>query len=496
MPSRAAGTDEPTSATTRVRLVKSRPRYPDSCPPVDPPASPLEPMTSEPTTHNAAVLTSPPAGITSPISHLTLSRDEARLLAVHAQGLDRRPPFRNGPSKAHLLETIRALGCVQLDTISVVSRSHETVLWSRLGRYDPALLAQLHHPDGALIEYWVHAAALVPVEFFPFLRRRMAFYAERDAWAQEHADVLERVRTRIRDGGPLASRDFERPDGPRPDPWTWWGGKPERRALDALWSAGELVVLKREGFQRTYDLTERVLPEAREAPLPMEAEQRRWFVERALWALGVATARWTADYFRGGSRPHVPIGEATAELTAMAAEGLAHRVTVEGLEEPAWLAPAQAAHLSEIRSGRRPTLTTLLSPFDNLVWHRGRTAALFGFDYRLESYTAAPKRRYGYYTLPILHRGRLVGRLDPSYDRRARVLTVKALHLEPGVRLDNRLAIALAGALQDFSAFLGGHQITLLACDPVAFGPLLRAALDTSVTQSARENSSNTARRS
>ncbi len=106
-------------------------------------------MTSEPTTHNAAVLTSPPTGTTSPISHLMLSRDEARLLAVHAQGLSRRPASRNGPSKAHLLETIRALGCVQLDTISVVSRSHETVLWSRLGRYDPALLAQLHHPDGA-----------------------------------------------------------------------------------------------------------------------------------------------------------------------------------------------------------------------------------------------------------------------------------------------------------------------------------------------------------
>ena len=435
-------------------------------------------MTPDPSACNPVIAHHATDPTSSPSKPLTLSREEARLLAVHAQGLDRRPPLRNGPSKARLLETIRALGCVQLDTISVVSRSHETVLWSRLGHYDPTRLAELHYPDGALMEYWVHAAAIVPVEFFPFVRRRMASYAERDTWAREHADVLDRVRTRIREGGPLASRDFERPDGPRPDPWTWWGGKPERQALDALWSAGELVVLKRDGFQRTYDLTDRVLPGAREAPLPSEAEQRRWFVDRALHALGVATPRWTADYFRGGSRPHVPPREAAAELTAMATEGLACRVLVDGLDEPAWLAPAQVAHLLELRAGRRrPTLTTFLSPFDSLVWHRGRTAALFGFDYRLESYTPAPKRRYGYYTLPILHRGRLVGRLDPSFDRRRRILTVKALHLEPGVRPDDRLACAITGALWDFCGFLGGQEVILLATDPAPFAPLLLAAL-------------------
>lgn len=444
-------------------------------------------MTTDLSAVAAAETPAPADRMPSSSEPMRLNRDEARLLAVHAQGLDRRPVFRNGPSKAQILETIRALGCIQLDTISVISRTHETVLWSRLGPYDPALLAELHYPDGALIEYWVHAAALVPTEFFPYLRRRMVFYAEQDAWAREHADVLARVRDRIQEGGPLASRAFERGEGPRPDPWTWWGGKPERRALDALWSAGDLVVLKRDGFQRTYELTERVLPGAREAPLPTEAEQRRWFVARALRALGVATPRWTADYFRGGSRPHVPPREAAAELTAMAAEGLACPVVVEGLDERAWLAPAEAAHLAELRAGRRrPTLTTLLSPFDNLVWHRGRTAALFGFDYRLESYTPAPKRRYGYYTLPILHRGRLVGRLDPSYDRRGRVLTVKALHLEPGTRADDRLALALAGALWDLCGFLGGSEVGLLTCDPPGFAPLLQAALDSAEVPTSR----------
>jgi uncharacterized protein YcaQ len=135
--------------------------------------------------------------------------------------------------------------------------------------------------------------------------------------------------------------------------------------------------------------------------------------------------------------------------------------------------------LAELRAGRaRPTLTTLLSPFDNLVWHRGRTLALFGFDYRLESYTPAPKRRYGYYTLPILHRGRLVGRLDPSYDRRARVLTVRALHLEPGVGPTAGLAGGIAWALRDLAAFLGATEIGVPRSDPEGFAGQVRAALD------------------
>ncbi len=423
--------------------------------------------------------------VPSAATPLTLTRDEARLLAVAAQGLDRRP--RGRATRARLLATIRHLGCVQLDTISVVSRSHETVLWSRLGPYDPADLAALHYPDGHLIEYWAHAAALVPVELFPCFRRMMAFYADRDGWAVANRDVLDRVLARVRDGGPVASRDFERPDGVAAGPWDWYGAKPDRRALDALWTAGELMVLKRDGFQRTYELTERVLPGALDGDPPPLAEQHRTFTRRALAALGVATPRWAADYFRTGSRPHLPPAAAAATLAALADAGEAVPATVDGLAEPAWVAPGMLGRLADLRAGRgRPTLTTLLSPFDNLIWTRARTEALFGFEYRLESYTPAPKRRYGYYTLPILHRGRLVGRLDPSYDRKSRFLTVRALHLEPGVRPTAALAAAVAWALSDLATFLGAAEVGVLLSDPEPFAPLVQSALGETLSSPAR----------
>ncbi|CAA9544926.1 MAG: hypothetical protein AVDCRST_MAG73-2318 [uncultured Thermomicrobiales bacterium] len=408
---------------------------------------------------------------------VALTADEARLLSVAAQRLDRRPP--GPPTKDGLLATIRALGCVQLDTISVISRTQQTVLWSRHGPYDVAWLDELHHPDGALIEYWAHACALVPAEDFPFYREAMAFYrAKYDGYARDNADLLDRVRAAIRERGPLYSRDFERPPGPRPDPWTWYGGKPEREALDALWTWGEVAVLRRDAFQRIYDLTERVIaPEILERA-PTEDERRRHFVGTALSALGVATPKWAADYFRSSGRPHVRFKEVAAELSRMAADGLAIPATVNGWTDPVWLSPAAHARLDRLRAGEdAPTLTTLLAPFDSLIWHRARTSALFGFDYLLESYTPAAKRRYGYYTLPILRRGRLVGRLDPSLDRKRGVLTVRALHLEPDIVPNPELAADIAWALKDLLAFLGGESVVVTASDPVEFGPMVAEAL-------------------
>jgi len=423
----------------------------------------------------------------------TLSRGEAAALSTVAQRLDRRPRPVRDPAvvKARLLETIRALGAVQLDTISVISRSHETVLWSRLGPYDPALLAELHHPDGALAEYWAHAAALIPMEDFPLYRRVMERHRRQDevpgSWADANRATVERVLATIREEGPCPSRRFERAAGLRPEPWAWWGGTEERRALDHLWSRGEVMPRRRVGFERVWDLTERVVPAAILATRPTPEEERRAFVTKALRALGVGTARWVADYFRAGSTPHVPARDVSQELRALAADGSAVPVAIDGVDEPAWLDQALPPRLTDLREGRgRPLLTTLLSPFDSLVWHRGRALALWNFDYRLESYTPAAKRRYGYYTLPILDRGRLVGRVDPSLDRRARLLTLRAVHLEPGVHRTPALAARLAAALWDLAAFLGADDVAVLASDPPVFGPLLARALNHSVAQECR----------
>jgi uncharacterized protein YcaQ len=428
-----------------------------------------------------------PASVANDVERL--SREEARALATVASRLDRRPRPTRDPSeqKARLHETIRHLGCVQLDTISVVSRSHETVLWSRLGAYDPALLASLHYPDGQITEYWAHAAAIIPIENFSYYRHAMeAYQAKYDPhpWIVENQAVVSGVLERIRENGATASRHFERPDGRRPEAWEWYGGKPARQALDHLWSRGDIMITRREsGFQRIYDLTERLIPAAYLNGQPSAEDRQRFFITSALRALGVATPRWVADYFRDWARPFSTAKLSAAGLSELEREGLAIPVVVDGIAEPTYLDPALLPRLADLRAGRnKPTLTTLLSPFDNLIWYRPRDEQLWDFFYRIEVYTPAPKRVYGYYTMPILHRGNLVGRLDPAVDRKNRLLTVRSVHLEPAVKPTEALGSAIAGALWDFAGFLGAEEVLLLRAEPDSFAPILADALQKPAT--------------
>jgi hypothetical protein len=369
---------------------------------------------------------------------------------------------------------------VQIDTISVISRSHETVLWSRLGPFDPALIRELYDPGLAITEYLAHAAAIIPAGSLPLFRSHMRRARNHEEWSEQPGNraIMDRVLAHIRENGPTASRHFDRPDTDRrARQWEWYGLKPERRALDALWVRGETVLRRRDaGFVRVFDVPERVQPGFWEQPAIPDDERDRVFVRTALGALGVGTPRWVADYFRTGGPAYVQVPRARALLEEMEAAGDAVPVSVPGLEDPTWITPVLADRLDALRSGRgRPSMTTLLSPFDNLIWNRDRTERLFDFVYRLECYTPASKRTYGYYSLPILHRGRLVGRLDPSFDRRTRVLTVKSLHLEPWVRPGATLVAAIAGALDELVRFLGGEPgaWTLLETNPPQILPLL-----------------------
>ncbi len=416
---------------------------------------------------------------------MNLSRDEARWVAVHAAGLARRP-FRRRASADDLLETIRALGMVQLDTISVISRSHETVLWSRLGAYDVAEFQKLYEPRLALTEYLAHAAAIIPAESLVLFRDYMERVRRREDWAAEPANraVMDQVLARIADEGPAGSRHFERSDdGRRAEQWEWYGLKPERRALDALWMRGELVLRQREaGFSRVFDLPHRVIPDFWDGVAPDPEARDRAMVLKALDVLGVGTAGWVADYFRTGGPSHVPVTRARSLLQQLEHEGVATRIAVRGIDEPIWMLAEREALLDDLRAGRRrPSLTTLLSPFDNLVWNRDRDERLFDFHYRLECYTPAPKRVYGYYSLPILYRGKVIGRLDPSYDRRKRFLTIKVLHLEPWVRPGAAMFASIRGAIEDLLRFLGGEpgDWVLQRTEPGWMLPLIQPAFET-----------------
>ncbi len=380
-----------------------------------------------------------------------LSIADARRVVLAAQGLARAP--RGRAKKSHVLAAIQRMGLLQIDSINVVARSPYLVLWSRLGDYRPEWLDELH-AEGALFEYWAHALCFLPSEDYPIYRRVMLDGLLRGwqgvpQWMQAHPAVVERVRERIRQEGGLRASDFES-DQKRVS--GWWNWKDEKTALECLFLTGELMVPRRQSFQRVYDLRERVRPGWDDGPeaanVPAKEDYFRAQTLRAVRSLGVARPDWVAEYFK------LPKKGNAARLETLAEEGRLRRVSIDGLPGPAYLDPA---------AGRAPapTLTTVLSPFDPLVSDRQRLKELFGFEYKIEVYTPAHKRSFGYFTLPILHRGAVVGRLDPKAHRASGQFEIRALALEPGVAATDELAAELGAALRRLAAWHGTPELTI-----------------------------------
>jgi uncharacterized protein len=411
------------------------------------------------------------------------SRAQARALLLAAQGLSS-PPERPA-TKGDVLECVRRMGVLQIDSIAVVARSPYLVLWSRLGPYEPRWLDELL-AEGSLFEYWSHAASLIPIEDYGLYRRFMLDGREKTrAWMTAHPEEIGRVLAHVRESGPVRSAEFARTDGRAGG---WWEWKPEKRALEHLFAAGELMISRRDpSFHRVYDLRERVLERAlpgwEDAHAPPYREVRRALALKAVRALGVAVARWVPDYFRTPKRGIAGL------LEELADEGGLLRARIE--DEPAYVHPDNA-HLAEaVLSGElRPSLTTVLSPFDPVVWDRARASELFGFEYRIEVYTPAARRRYGYYSLPILHRGALVGRLDAKAHRKEGVFEVRALHLEPGVSATEDLVSGLGGALRGCADWHGTLEISVRRSDPAELAELLRAAVEARAAEPGQEHRS------
>jgi uncharacterized protein len=404
------------------------------------------------------------------VSPLRIKAAAARRLMVAALGLDRRP--RRRARKADVLEAIRRMGVLQIDTIHVVARSPYLVLFSRLGGYRPVWLEELL-AEGALFEYWAHEASFVPIEDYPLFRHRMIDpgglgWKYSHAWVEKHRDQVEKVRAHVRAHGAVRSAELGQRE---PGAAGWWGWKPEKRALEMLFSAGELMIARRERFQRVYDLRERVLPDWDDSRLPPLDDVEQTLVSKAVHALGIATEAWIGDYFRMGRRV------AAARARELAAAGTLRTVEVDGWKDVAYVHRDRLPLLETAAvGGLRAGLTTFLSPFDPLVWDRSRALQVFDFDYRLECYTPAPKRVYGYFVLPLLHRGRLVGRMDAKAHRAQGVFEARALYLEPGVAPSDGLARDTAAALTELAAWHGTPAVRIRSCRPASFRqPLLRA---------------------
>ena len=280
---------------------------------------------------------------------------------------------------------------------------------------------------------------------------------------------MERVRSHLHENGAVRSVEFENKNH---TPGGWWNWKEEKDALETLLLTGEVMIARRQNFQRVYDLRERVLPGWDDASLPSTEELDRELALRSVRALGIALPGWVSDYFRQPKR------EVPKRLETLAGEGMLLQVEVDGLEGPAYVHPDRLHLIEEAASADLiPTLTTLLSPFDPLVWDRDRASQLFGFDYKIECYTPAAKRRYGYFSLPILHRGRLVGRLDPKAHRKEGIFEIKALHLEPGVKASEELIADLAAALHRLADWHGTPDLVIRHSNPAEAGALLEAAI-------------------
>lgn len=391
----------------------------------------------------------------------TLTIQAARRLAVAKQRLagPAAAPDRDG-----ILQVARDLGCLQLDPINVVARSHLLVVWSRVGPYDLADLESLLWADRLLFEYWAHAASIVLTEDYPihhWLMRRYPrpTYAHGRRTAEWLAgnDTLRRyVLAQLRKRGPLRARDLE---DTSTRPWRSGGWTNERnvtRMLDVLWTQGKVMVAGRKGLEKAYDLASRLLPAWTPKDRLSDRDLSRRAAQRSLRGLGVATARNIEGHFTMNRYPDL-----ASTLSTLEREGTIERVQVADLPGTWFVHREDLPLLEQIVSGEWGPRTTLLSPFDNLIHERDRTEQLFGFHFRTEIYVPKAKRQYGYYLLPILHGDELIGRVDAAMDRRTSTLRLHAVHAEPGAPITAPTGRAVGRAVADLGTFLGAQRVDL-----------------------------------
>jgi uncharacterized protein YcaQ len=389
-----------------------------------------------------------------------------RRIALDAQGLLRNAPFGRGRSGAQ--KAIEHLGYVQIDTISVVERAHHHTLWARVPNYRQVHLEQLVRA-GKVFEYWAHAAAYLPMRDYRFALPRMHDYASGQArWVRSRdKKLMSAVLRRIEQEGPLRARDFETPKGHKGG---WWAWKPAKRALEQLFMEGRLMIAGREGFEKIYDVPERVLTDDIDTTMPSPDEQAAHLVDSTIRAFGFAQSKECVYHRRG----HEIRKDVNRVLRARVDAGALVELRCKEGDGTYFASP----EVLERSAPRTQSRVSLLCPFDNVLIQRDRGKRIHDFDYQLECYVEAHKRRYGYFCLPILYRDEFIGRMDCKADRKDRVFIVQALHFEEGLRDLEAVLEPLSETVSDYATFNGCDRIRVVRVEPRATLAQAKRALE------------------
>jgi uncharacterized protein YcaQ len=372
---------------------------------------------------------------------MKISLQQAKDLILHKQLLDNSALLTG---KEGTYKVIDSLGYVQIDTIHIIERSHHVVLNTRVDGYRQEHLHQLQKHDKKIFEYWAHAASYLPMKDYRYYLSHMQGKRSKviSSWIKGKKHIIDQVRERVVKEGSLSGSDFE---GHNKRKGVWWDWKPEKMALEVLFLRGELMVSERRNFRRFYDLTERVLPQGLDVSIPEERDEKYFFIRRALNSMGPASEGDIDKYM------HIT-GRMNKWLKEMEEKGEIKEVSIEGLSKKYFILKNDLAGLEEFSESCEPKVH-LLSPFDNLVILRNRVKEIFDFDYTLECYLPAAKRKYGYFSLPILWKTDLVGRLDTKADRKNKTLIIDSLHIEKNPGKSDEFFPAFGKALKDFASF-------------------------------------------
>jgi uncharacterized protein YcaQ len=424
------------------------------------------------------------------VKSVTLSLAEARRLAVASQGFSARPAT---PSAAHVRKLAAQIHAFQIDSVSVLVRAHYVPAFARLGPYQMGTLDSLAYRRRELFEYWGHAACLLPMSLYPLVRYRMQKHAD---WTQKYmrsarGNYMAKVYAEVAERGPITAAALSNPRKRSGSWWSWWGSGNGKATLEHLYDSGVVAIAGRQGFERLYDLTERVIPKAAlDAPAPPREEAMKQLICLGAKAYGVGTFGDITDYFNtDGWRDRLPPGpwwaypknrrgrRSTPIAKRLVAELVEERrlipAQVEGWKEPAYLHP-------QARIPRTVDARAIVTPFDSLVWDRSRIERLFGMKYTIEMYTPKPKRTYGYYVCPFLLGSTLVARCDLKADRARKALIVQSAFLEPGQDA-RHVAPELASELQHMQTWLELDQIEVMKLGDL--GPTLHKSVKQASTR-------------